>query len=140
VLRGRCDASHADLFYDVEDRKFVRGRIYANSAFYRLRTGRKYVEILYYRNWLYDPPAEVSAAIVEISDDLYLDAVSCVVYSNSEFVLNNREIPKQIKDLVRVKDIERGSVVALFDRVYDESENKKLLEFVLGRKEIVEQK
>jgi len=136
-LKGRCDINSVDLFYDIVNKRFIRGAIYGNSIFYRLRPG-KYVEMVYYKNWFYNPPTEVSAALIEISDDLYLEAVSCVVYSNSEFVLNNEEVPLQVKDLVRIKDIEYGSITKLFDRTYDESENEKLLKFVLSKKEIVE--
>ena len=136
-LGGRCDVNNADLFYDIANRKFIRGTIYSNSVFYKLRPGQ-YIEMIYYKNWFYDPPSEVSVALIEISDDLYLKAVSCIVYSNSEFVLNNEEVPLQVKDLVRVKDIEYESITKLFDKTYDENENEKLLKFVLSKKEIVE--
>ena len=136
-LRGKADINNADLFYDIMNKRFVRGTIYGNSVFYRLRPG-KYIEVIYYRNWFYNPPTEISAVLVEISDDLYLEAVSCVAYSNSEFVLNNEEVPLQIKDLVRIKDVEYGSIASLFGKTYDENENERLLKFVLSKKEIVE--
>jgi len=136
-LRGKADINNADLFYSVVNRKFVRGIIHGNSVFYKLYPG-EYIEMIYYKNWFYNPPSEISAVLIEVSDDLYLKAVSCIVYSNSEFVLENKEIPLQIKDLVEVKDVKYRSIVELFDRTYDESENEKLLKFVLSKKEIVE--
>jgi len=136
-LGGKVDVNNAVLFYDITGKRFVCGVIYGNNVFYKLRPG-KYIEVIYYRNWFYNPPTEISAMLVEISDDLYLEAVSCIIYSNSKFVLENKEIPLQIKDLVKIKDVMYGSIAELFDRTYDESENEKLLKFVLSKKEIVE--
>jgi hypothetical protein len=137
VLEGHCDVNRVDLFYSIVNRKYIRGEIYGNSITYKLRPGR-YIEVIYYRNWFIDPPKEVSAALIEVSDDIYLEAVSCVVYSNSKFVLENQEIPPQVKDLVQVKDVMHGSVTTLFNKIYSEDENEALLRFVLSRKEIVE--
>ena len=136
-LRGKADVNSADLFYSVVNRKFVRGIIHGNSVFYRLLPGQ-YIEMIYYKNWFYNPPSEVSVALIEVSDDLYLKAISCIIYSNSEFVLNNEEVPLQVKDLVRIKDVEYGSIASLFGKTYDENENERLLKFVLSKKEIVE--
>jgi hypothetical protein len=137
VLEGYCDVNKADLFYSVVNRKYIRGEIHGNNVTYKLQPGR-YVEIVYHRNWFIDPPKEVSAALIEISDDIYLEAVSCIAYYNSKFVLENQEIPPQIKDLVQVKDVMHGSVVVLFNKIYSEDENEALLKFILNKKEIVE--
>jgi hypothetical protein len=137
ILRGQCDVNRVDLFYSIVNRKYIRGNIGSNDIIYKLRPGR-YIEVIYYRNWFIDPPKEVSAALIEISDDMYLEAVSCITYYNSKFVLESQEVPPQIKDLVQVKDVMHGSVVNLFNKVYSEDENEKLLKFVLNKKEIVE--
>jgi hypothetical protein len=142
--QGTSNITKLAAVYSVKNRKFVKGFIKGSRTHgeihYRLFPGT-YIWFEYFGWWRNDPPRELTVALFKIvrTDEglrRVLIASSTVKFYKPEFVAS-LGIP-QLIDFFEARPHYHSYPTLNFNKVYSEEENKKLLDFVLSKRKVVE--
>jgi hypothetical protein len=143
--QGTSNITKLAAIYSVKNRKFIKGFIKGSRTHgeihYRLFPGT-YAWFEYLGWWRNDPPRELTVSLFRVLKDKegfrhIVIATAVVKFYKPEFLVS-LGIP-QLVDFFEARPHYHSYPSLNFSKTYSEEENKKLLDFILSKREVVEE-